>query len=79
MLFQEQTPQEQTLARLQACSFTLKTILSDIQDPSNPDSRVDLLVACDEVINQANALYNILSSYTWRELDMRNHPSSDIA
>jgi hypothetical protein len=79
MLFQEQTPHEQALARLQACSFTLKTILSDIQDPSEPDSRVDLLVACDEVINQANALYNILSSFTWRELDMRNHPSSDIA
>jgi hypothetical protein len=38
-----------------------------------------LQTACDEVINQANALYNILSSYTWRELDMRNHPSSDIA
>lgn len=77
MLFQEQTPHEQALARLQACSFTLRTILSDIQDPSNPDSRVDLLVACDEVINQANALYNILSSYTWREVDMKYHPSTE--
>ena len=69
--------QAQALLRLTACSTTLRGLLTDVQDPGNQDDRVDLLVLCDEVINQATQLYSTLSHFTWNELDARHHPSTD--
>jgi len=71
------SPQAQALLRMTACSTTLRAVTNDIQDPGNEDDRVDLLILCDEIINQATQLYTVLSHYTWNEIDARNHPSSD--
>lgn len=74
---QNYSPQAQALLRLTAVSTTLRSVFNEIEDPGNDDERVDLLILCDEIINQANQLYTTLSHFTWNELDARNHPSSD--
>lgn len=66
----------QAMLRLTACSTTLRSLLLNLEDPNDDDLRVDLLITCDEIINQANQLYSQISEMTWRELDRRNHPSS---
>lgn len=65
------------MMRLTACSTTLRSLLLNLEDPNEEDLRVDLLIACDEIINQATRLYSQVSEMTWAELDKRNHPSSD--
>lgn len=73
------SPHAQAMLRLTACSTTLRSLLVNLEDPQEEDLRVDLLIACDEIINQANQLYSQISEMTWAELDRRNHPSSDNA
>jgi len=73
------SPQAQAMLRLTACSTTLRSLLLNLEDPQEEDLRVDLLIACDEIINQATQLYSQISEMTWSELDRRNHPSSDNA
>lgn len=75
----EYSPHAQAMLRLTACSTTLRSLILNLEDPNEEDLRVDLLISCDEVINQANQLYLQISEMTWKELDRRNHPSSDNA
>lgn len=67
------SPHAQAMLRLTACSTTLKSLLIELEDPREDDLRVDLLITCDEIINQANQLYSQISEMTWSELDKRSH------
>ena len=77
MSYDDYPPQAKALLKLTACSTTLRGLINDIEDPGNQDDRVDLLILCDEVINQATQLYTTLSHFTWNELDARYHPSNE--
>lgn len=72
----DDVPQVQAMSRLTACTTTLRFLIMTLEDPETDQERADLLIACDDVIHQANKLYSIISEMTWGELDVKAHPSS---
>ncbi len=64
------------LNRLAACTFTAAQTYEDMQDPIHPDLRADLLIACQDLLNEANRLYDAASQLAWTDLDKVQHPSS---
>ncbi len=63
--------------RLQACTFTVRQTIKDIEDPKDLDSRADLLVQVQELLNEVALLNNMISKMTWEELDQKAHPSNN--
>ena len=64
------------LNRLAACTFTAAQTYEDMQDPINPDLRADLLIACQDLLNEATRLHDAVSQLVWKDLDKAQHPSS---
>jgi hypothetical protein len=63
--------------RLQACTFTVRQTIKDIEDPQDLDSRADLLIQVEELLNEVALLNNMISKMTWQELDQKAHPSNN--
>lgn len=63
--------------RLQACTFTVRQTIKDIEDPQDLDSRADLLIQVEELLNEVIVLNNMISKMTWQELDQKAHPSNN--
>ena len=63
--------------RLQACTFTVRQVVKDIEDPKDLDSRADLLVQVQELLNEVALLNSMISKMTWEELDQKAHPSNN--
>jgi hypothetical protein len=64
------------LSRLGACTFTAARTHEDLQDPINPDLRADLLIAAQDLLNEATRLHDAVSQLVWKDLDKAQHPSS---
>jgi hypothetical protein len=76
MYFGADPAHAKALNRLAACTFTAAQTYEDLQDPINPDLRADLLIACQDLLNEANRLYDAASQLAWADLDKVQHPSS---
>lgn len=63
--------------RLQACTFTVRQTIKDIEDPKELDSRADLLIQVQELLNEVALLNSMISKMTWEELDQKAHPSNN--
>jgi hypothetical protein len=66
-----------SMNRLQACTFTVRQTIKDIEDPKDLDSRADLLVQVQELLNEVALLNSMISKMTWQELDQKAHPSNN--
>jgi hypothetical protein len=67
--------QIRALNRLQACTFTIRQTIKDIEDPLNPDLRADLVIEAQELLNEVVLLSEMISKFAWSELDEKAHPS----
>lgn len=68
--------QIRAMNRLQACTFTVRQTIKELEDPSAPDLRADLLIQVEELLNEVALLNNVISKMVWQELDQKAHPSS---
>ena len=77
-MFNSSSPaQIRALNRLQACTFTIRQTIKDIEDPQDLDLRADLVIQAQELLNEVVLLSDIISKFAWSELDKNAHPSSD--
>lgn len=58
-----------TMSRVSACTITIRQTLQDLTDPYFLDQRADLLIAVQDLLNDATRLYNIASEIAWSESD----------
>lgn len=75
-MFSSSPGQIRTMNRLQACTFTVRQTIKELEDPNSPDLRADLLIQVEELLNEVALLNNMISKMTWQELDRKAHPSS---
>ena len=68
--------QVRAMNRLQACTFTVRQTIKELEDPKDNESRADLLVQVEELLNEVALLNNMISKMVWQELDQKAHPSS---
>lgn len=64
-----------TLNRMQACTFTVRALLAELEDPGSIDLRADLAIQAQELLNEVVLLSDRISNITWNELDRKSHPS----
>ena len=58
------------LRRIQACSFTIATVRDSIFDPITVDTRADLLIATEDLVNEAMTLALEIRQIAWSEADL---------
>ena len=61
--------------RMQACTYTIRTLLAELEDPGSIELRADLAIQAQELLNEVVLLSDRISSITWQELDQKAHPS----
>jgi len=57
------------LRRIQACSFTIAQVRDSIFDPVSIDQRADLLVATEDLVNEAMTLAMEIRQIAWSDAD----------
>ena len=76
-MFSSSSPaQIRALNRLQACTFTIRQTIKDIEDPKDTDLRADLVIEAQELLNEVVLLSEIISKFAWSDLDKKAHPSA---
>jgi len=72
MEFELASPQEKTLIRVRACSYTARAALEELEDPQEQQLRVDLLLEAEDMLLEATRLVHKLRDFVWDELDKQN-------
>lgn len=62
-------PLERALRRLEAVSYTLNVVRTEIYDPEDVDTRADLMVATYNVVNEAMALLHEVNEIVWPQTE----------
>ena len=71
-MFSSSSPaQIRALNRLQACTFTIRQTIKDIEDPVNIDLRADLVIEVQELLNEVVLLSEMISKFAWADLDQK--------
>jgi hypothetical protein len=66
---------EKNLRRIAVCAHTISTVRDEIFDPVLIERRADLLVAVEDLVNEAMTLALDVRSIAWP--DREAHPSHD--
>lgn len=75
-MFSSSSPaQIRALNRLQACTFTIRQTIKDIEDPQDLDLRADLVIEVQELLDEVVLLSEMISKFAWSDLDQKAHPS----
>ena len=56
---------ERNLRRIEACTHTISVVREEMLDPVNVDKRADLLIAAEELINEAMTLAYEARAIAW--------------
>ena len=76
MIIGNSTAHYQAMNRMQACTYTIRTLLTELEDPGSLDLRADLAIQAQELLNEVVLLSDRISNITWQELDQKAHPSN---
>ena len=63
--------------RMQACTYTIRTLLTELEDPGSIELRADLAIQAQDLLNEVVLLSDRISNITWQELDKKAHPSNN--
>ena len=77
MITDSSTAQHKAMNRMQACTYTIRTLLTELEDPGTLDFRADLAIQAQELLNEVVLLSDRISNITWQELDKKAHPSNN--
>jgi len=59
-----------TLRRLELCTYAVQEIHSQLDQPTSPDSKADLILATEKLVAETVELYQTVRYYVWGpELD----------
>lgn len=61
--------------RMQACTYTIRTLLAELEDPGSIELRADLAIQAQDLLNEVVLLSDRIANITWQELDQKAHPS----
>jgi hypothetical protein len=75
-LFDAQPEQIRTLNRLNACLFTTRCAINELEDPKDPEQRADLLFLSETLLSEVMRLNDVVREMVWSDLDKKAHPSS---
>ena len=64
-----------SLNRMQACTYTVRALIAELEDPKTLDLRADLAIQAQELLNEVVLLSDMIADITWNELDQKAHPS----
>ena len=56
-----------TLRRLELCTYAVQEIHSQLESPTNPDSKADLILATEKLVAETVDLYQTVRLYVWGE------------
>jgi len=62
---------------MQACTYTIRTLLTELEDPGSIELRADLAIQAQDLLNEVVLLSDRISNITWQELDKKAHPSNN--
>jgi hypothetical protein len=62
---------------MQACTYTIRTLLAELEDPGSIELRADLAIQAQDLLNEVVLLSDRISNITWQELDKKAHPSNN--
>jgi len=62
---------------MQACTYTIRTLLAELEDPGSIELRADLAIQAQDLLNEVVLLSDRISNITWQELDQKAHPSNN--
>ena len=63
--------------RMQACTYTIRTLLAELEDPGSIELRADLAIQAQDLLNEVVLLSDRIANITWQELDQKAHPSNN--
>ena len=63
--------------RMQACTYTIRTLLAELEDPGSIELRADLAIQAQDLLNEVVLLSDRIANITWQELDKKAHPSNN--
>ncbi len=75
MFISSSSTHSKALNRMQACTYTVRTLITELEDPKTLDLRADLAIQAQELLNQVVLLSDMIAAITWSELDQKAHPS----
>jgi hypothetical protein len=56
-----------TLRRLELCTYAIQEIHTQLDQPTNPDSKADLILATERLVAETIDLYQTVRRYVWGE------------
>ena len=77
MIIGNSTAHYQAMNRMQACTYTIRTLLTELEDPGSIELRADLAIQAQDLLNEVVLLSDRISNITWQELDKKAHPSNN--
>ena len=77
MIIGNSTAQYKAMNRMQACTYTIRTLLTELEDPGSIELRADLAIQAQDLLNEVVLLSDRISNITWQELDKKAHPSNN--
>lgn len=66
MAFLQETEIERTLRRITSCTHTLYSVADELEDPEDVDSRADLLIAVENLIDVALHVTEAARGIAWQ-------------
>lgn len=57
------------LRRLELCAYAVQEIHEEIEQPDDPESKADILLATEKLVSETLDLYGTVRRYVWGEAD----------
>ncbi len=69
---------ERSVRRLRSCKYTLHAIIDDLEDPGDPESRADILLAVEDLHEVLQFLLEATRNIAWEFAPINNNDSEDL-
>lgn len=60
-----QTSLDTALRRLDLCTYAIQEIHTELEQPQDPDSKADLILATEKLVGEIIDLYQTVKVYVW--------------
>jgi len=55
------------LRRLELCSYAVQEIHTELEEPSDPEAKADLILATERLVSETIDFYSTVRRYVWGE------------
>lgn len=68
-----------TLRRLELCTYALQEVHIQLEPPTNPDAKADLILATEKLVAETVDLYQTVRHYVWGVEDIDSDSDAENA